>query len=98
VEDTEQLQQQKHFNICEFFPLETKVTFCQNGNKLKKWSLRSSAFGWPPSPITETSRTGISGPEPTPEHHSFLLQDLAVRKTLVARQNSSDSLPRCYHF
>lgn len=25
-------------------------------------------------------------------------QDLAVRKMLLARQNSSDSLPRCYRF
>lgn len=77
-EGTKQLQQLRHFNTCEVFLLETKVTFCQNGNELRKWSFRSSAFGQPPSPITRTSRTGISGPEPTPEHLGFLPQDLAV--------------------
>lgn len=41
--DTKQLQQLRHFNTCELFPLETKVTFCQNGNDLRKWSFRSSA-------------------------------------------------------
>lgn len=49
-EDTKQLQQLRHFNPCELFPLETKVTHCQNGNELRKWSLRSSSFGQPPSP------------------------------------------------
>lgn len=78
MEDTKQLQQLRHVNTCEPFLSETEVTFCQNGNELRKWSFRSSAFGQPPSPITGTSRTGISGPEPTPQPLSFLPQDLAV--------------------
>lgn len=78
--DTKQLQQLRHFNPCELFPLETKVTFCQNANELRKQSFRSSASHLAAllPPITGTSRTGIPGPEPMPEHLSLLPQDLAV--------------------
>lgn len=57
VEDTKQLEQRRHFHTCELFPLETKVTSCQNGNEprgRRGWGDGVSEVGPLPSPLPIT--------------------------------------------
>lgn len=108
VEDTKQLEQRRHFHTCELFPLETKVTSCQNGNEPRgrrgwgRWSFRSSAFARPPphhpSPGPQGQVDLLALHQLQSIFPPFFPQDLAAWKMPVARENSSDSLPRCDRF
>lgn len=81
------------------FPLKLKSHFYKC-----KWTQEAEfqkfcpTFGQSPSPHHWDLKDRYTWPWTNSWASQFPPQDLAVWKMLVARQNSSDSLPRCYRF